>query len=162
MSFYTFIQLAAVLTTGLIAGLFYGYDCSVIRGLGNLPDDQYVSAFQSINKAILNPYFFTGFMGALVLLPAATLTSLKSDSMTPFFLLLTATLIYAAGVFGVTVIGNVPLNEKLEQFDTLRSNSTATALARRQFEATWNTWHRIRTIASIVCFALALASLIRK
>jgi len=45
-------------TTSLIAGLFYAYSCSVNPGLRRLADKEYLTAMQSINKAILNPVFF--------------------------------------------------------------------------------------------------------
>ena len=45
MTIYTIIQVAAVVLAGLAAGLFYSYDCSVVNGLGNLSDKEYLSAF---------------------------------------------------------------------------------------------------------------------
>ena len=73
-------------TTGLIAGLFYSYSCSVNPGLAKLPDEGYVAAMQSINREILNPVFFATFIGTLLLLPISTWmhfgsgTSKTSDS----------------------------------------------------------------------------------
>ena len=62
----------AATTTALIAGLLYAYSCSVNIGLGRLADAEYISAMQSINKAIQNPLFFISFMGTLLLLPLCT------------------------------------------------------------------------------------------
>ncbi len=64
MAFYQIIQAVAALLTGLAAGLFYSYACSVTGALGRLPDREYVMAFQSINTAILNAWFFASFMGS--------------------------------------------------------------------------------------------------
>jgi uncharacterized membrane protein len=49
--------LIAVILTGLIAGLFFAYACSVNLGLTRLADAEYLKAMQSINGAILNPWF---------------------------------------------------------------------------------------------------------
>ena len=49
----------AATTTALIAGLLYAYSCSVNIGLGRLADAEYISAMQSINKAIQNPLFLS-------------------------------------------------------------------------------------------------------
>ena len=117
MSINALTQIATILLTGLVAGLFYGYDCSVIRGLGALPDKSFLSAFQSINREILNLYFFISFMGSLLLLPLATWLNYNSGISNSFYFLLAATLIYAIAVFGVTVFGNVPLNNILDQFN---------------------------------------------
>lgn len=63
-----YTQYVAIVFTGLAAGLLYGYDCSVIKGMKNVPDHTYVQSFQSINHAIQNPYFFLTFFGAVAAL----------------------------------------------------------------------------------------------
>ena len=60
---------AATLTTGLMAGLYYAYAISVMLGLSMTDDRTFLSAMQQINVAILNPWFFVSFFGALVSLP---------------------------------------------------------------------------------------------
>jgi uncharacterized membrane protein len=149
----------SALLSGLVAGLFYGYDCSVIKGLGKLNDKEYLSAFQSINKAILNPYFFVGFMGCLLLLPVATWVSFNQVPATCFYLLLSSTIVYMAAVFAVTIFGNVPLNEHMAAMDLSPLSETDISVVRKHFENKWNGFHRIRTIASVVSFALALLSI---
>lgn len=153
------LQIAAILLTGLLAGLFYGYDCSVIKGLGNLQNDAYLQAFQSINKAILNPYFFVSFMGCLLVLPVASWLSYKSGAS--FYLLIAASLVYFIGVFGVTICCNVPLNEQLANFQLSSATENEISAMRKTFEHSWNTWHRIRTIAAIGAFGLTILSLLK-
>ena len=46
---------AATITTGLMAGLYYAYACSVMPGLSRTDDRTFVSAMQQINVAIINP-----------------------------------------------------------------------------------------------------------
>jgi len=89
-----FVQFAAILLTGLVAGLLFGYSCSVVAGLGDLSAREYILAFQSINRAILNPYFFSVFFGSPVILVAATYKSYKKEQGTvQFNYLLAASLI---------------------------------------------------------------------
>ena len=57
---------AATLTTGLMAGLYYAYAISVMLGLSMTDDRTFLSAMQQINVAIINPWFFVSFFGALV------------------------------------------------------------------------------------------------
>lgn len=160
ISLVQLIQFAAILLTGLLAGLFYGYDCSVIKGLGNLQNDAYLQSFQSINKAILNPYFFLSFMGCLLVLPIASWLSYKSGA--PFYLLTAASLVYLIGVFAVTVCCNVPLNDQLANFQISTATESEISAMRKTYEASWNAWHKIRTIASIVAFSLAVLSLLKQ
>jgi uncharacterized membrane protein len=162
MSTLSLIQLAAILLTGLVAGLFYAYDCSVIGGLGQLGDKEYLHAFQSINKAILNPYFFLSFMGSLVVLPIATWMSYKGVSPLSFYLLLAATIFYVIGVFGVTMVANVPLNNRVEKTNLSTLSADALATLRQKFEPKWNTFNHIRTYAAILSFLLAIVSIIKR
>lgn len=159
MTSLNIILFLSALLSGLVAGLFYGYDCSVIKGLGNLNDREYLSAFQSINKAILNPYFFASFMGCLLLLPIATWSSFNQLPAICFYLLLSSAIVYLVAVFVVTIFGNVPLNEQLAAMDLNALSETDITAARKHFENKWNGFHRFRTIASVTSFALTLLSI---
>src|SRR6478736_3294280 len=92
-------QCAAILLSGLLAGLMYGYDCSILKGLAKLPDEQYLQAFRSFNTTIQNPYFMTSFLGSLLVLPIATWLGYNNFSSLSFYLLLSASLLYFIGVF---------------------------------------------------------------
>lgn len=162
MTLSTSLQIIVVLLTGLLAGLFYGYDCSVIGGLGQLHDKNYLLAFQSINKAILNPYFFLSFMGSLILLPLVTFVSYKNGIDTSFYFLLTASVLYTIGVVGITMLGNVPLNNLLNQVDLLNASENELLALREKFESSWNSLHQWRTYASISTFVLCILSLSKK
>ena len=162
MTIYTIIQVAAVVVTGLAAGLFYSSDCSVLRGLGNLTDRESLSAIQSINRAILNPYFFISFMGSLVMLPIAAWMSYKNGQPASFYYMLSAAILYAAGVFGITIAGNVPLNNMLDKFDIPHASAEALQVMRQKFEAKWNMLQHARTSSAILAFILCIISLTKR
>jgi len=152
----------SVLLSALITGLLYGYACSVNPGLSKLTDCEYLKAMQSINKEILNPYFFVSFAGTLFILPIATWYSKSHASPTSFYLLLAATVIYIAGVIGITALGNIPLNNGLAKFNILTADTTSLAQQRAAFESGWNKFHLVRTMFSILTTALAIAASITK
>jgi uncharacterized membrane protein len=154
-------QFTAVLLTGLVSGLFYGYQCSVIKGLADLENDVYLKSFQSINKVIQNPLFFINFIGSLIVLPIACWLSFKHNNMIGFYLMLSATLIYFIGVFGVTIFCNVPLNNQLDNFSIVNAKSNEIAKMRKAFEKPWNAYHIVRTIAAVISFGLAILSIIK-
>jgi hypothetical protein len=58
---------AAVLTMGLMAGVFGLYTHTIMPGLRRTDDRTFVGAFQSMDKAIINPWFMAAFLGALIL-----------------------------------------------------------------------------------------------
>ena len=162
MTLYNSIHVLSIVLVGLAAGLFYGWDCSIIGGLGKLSDKEYLTAFQSINRVILNPYFLISFMGSLIALAIATWLNYKTGNLDSFYYLLAATLVYAIGLFGVTMLGNVPLNNLLDRFDISNASTEAINAMRQKFEAKWNMLHHIRTYAAILSFLLSIISLMKK
>lgn len=161
----TMIQLIIILTIlacGLIAGLFYSYSCSINPGLKNLSDTGYLQSMQQINRAILNPVFFASFMGTLILLPLSTWLGHGYFSSTQFYYFLAATIIYVVLTFGVTIAGNVPLNEALDRFDINSATTEQIQQHRQQFESKWNQLHLIRTLASVSSFLLTILGTIQK
>ncbi len=156
------ILLLTMLFSGLMAGLFFAYACSVNPGLHTLSDSEYLKAMQSINEKIQNRYFFTVFMGILVLWPAAAWIQYKTVDRTTFYLFLSAAIIYYAGVFGVTVLGNIPLNNQLAGLDINGMDSRSMASFRSNFEVKWNTYHLIRTVLSVVSFLLTVIASLRR
>ncbi|MFD2936231.1 anthrone oxygenase family protein [Spirosoma flavum] len=148
----------AAITTALMAGLFYAYSCSVNPGLNRLSDTAYVTAMQSINRAIQNPIFFISFFGAPILLLINTWVHYSQPLSSRFWLLLGATIIYLVGVVGVTILGNIPVNEGLESFDVQTASLEEIAAQRATFESPWNKLHTIRTLASILALVLVITA----
>jgi uncharacterized membrane protein len=146
--------------TALMAGLFYSYSFSVVPAFKSLNDAEYIAGMQSINKAIQNPVFFTGFFGTLILLPVSAYLNYFQHPSLQFWLLFIAAIIYFAGVFGVTVVGNIPLNNALEKFNLQNATKDAISLQRRLFERPWNNLNTIRTISSIISLVLTIIACI--
>ncbi|WP_343642512.1 anthrone oxygenase family protein [Chryseobacterium sp.] len=148
MKMTTLVLIITAVLAALIGGLFYAYSCSVVLGLGKLSDTEYLKAMQNINREILNPVFFMSFMGTVVLLPLSTF--LLRGQQPVFIFLLLATLAYLIGVFGVTVAGNVPMNDTLDKFDISGSTAEAIRQMRENFENRWNFLNNIRTVFSVI------------
>ncbi|UKB85821.1 DUF1772 domain-containing protein [Chryseobacterium sp. MEBOG06] len=154
----TLVLLITAVLTALIGGLFYAYSCSVVLGLGKLSDAEYLKAMQSINREILNPVFFMSFIGTAILLPISVF--LFRGQQPVFIFLLIAALAYLIGVFGVTVAGNVPMNDTLDKFDISTSTAEAIKQMRDNFESRWNFLNNIRTSFSVISIILVVCSCI--
>ncbi|HVU54232.1 MAG TPA: anthrone oxygenase family protein [Puia sp.] len=139
---------------GLSAGVFFAWSCSVLPGLKLLAPREYILAFQSMNRAIQNPVFLLCFLGAGVALALAT-WMYRGDSVR-CGLLLAASVLYIVGVLGVTMAGNVPLNEALDKFDVGAATSEQMARQRELFEGAWMRLHNWRSVAAVVSFALSV------
>jgi uncharacterized membrane protein len=60
-----------------------------------------------------------------------------------FALLLASSVLYIASSFGLTIVGNVPLNQRLAKFDVTKASDNEIAHARTGFEKPWNRLHTI-------------------
>ncbi len=155
MNLETALLGGGIVTTGLMSGLLYGWSVSVIPGTKRVPSGNYVDTMQHINRAIINPAFIIPFMGIPLVLGGAAAMQFRAGDHRRGWLLTGATVTYLVGVLGVTVGGNVPLNDALDAFDLRGSTSDAVEQRRTTYERPWNRWHHLRTIASVGSFALA-------
>ena len=73
-----------------------------------------------------------------------------------FWFLLAATIVYLIGGFGVTILGNVPLNKALDGFNLQSASEETIAMQRAKFEGRWNNLNIIRTIASTIAIILII------
>lgn len=154
MTVQNIILVVAAMVTALMAGLFYAFSCAVNLGLARLSNAEYISAMQSINRAIQNPVFFAAFFGAPIFLLLSTF--LHYGQSMRFRFLLAATVIYLIGTFGITVFGNVPLNNALDGFNLETASEEEIALQRANFEMRWNNLNTVRTVYSTLAVILVV------
>ena len=112
---------------------------------------------QRVNVVVLNPLFLGVFVGTAVLGVACVVASLSSWSTPRSLLLLAAALFYSLGSFLVTMVCNVPMNNRLARLDPA---STEAAAYWPVYVREWSKWNHVRTAASVAsaaCGALALA-----
>jgi uncharacterized membrane protein len=146
----TLSLILATLTMGLVTGALVVFQHTIMPGLATTDDRTFVSAFQSIDKAIMNPWFMIGgFMGALIFTLIATFTQFGR----PTFLWIAVALVLYVIVFVITMTVNVPLNDALKAAG-LPDDPADLAAVREAFdEAKWRAWNLVRAIASTVAFA---------
>ena len=153
----TIVFFITVLLNALSTGFFFAWSVSVILGTKKVGYLTYLETMQSINREILNPVFFIVFFGSLIGLGITTY--LQFNNKTVFVLVLASTIIYLIGTFGVTAFGNVTLNNELEALNITKLNLIELKDFRTYYESTWNHFHGIRTISSMVSFILLLISI---
>ena len=149
---------AATLTTGLMAGLYYAYAISVMLGLSMTDDRTFLSAMQQINVAILNPWFFIIFFGALVFTALAGVLHLQADWRGVLPWIAAALVLYAATLL-ITFGFNVPLNNELAAAGESERIANLAAV-RERFEGSWVRWNIARAVASTVAFGCLIWALV--
>lgn len=151
----TIVLLLTTLLTGLLAGIFFTWSNAITPGIGRLDDINYLSAFQNMNRTIVNPLFLIIIMGP-VFLSFVTAYLYKSNHSNILWLLLLAAILYFVGVFLVTIIGNIPLNNLLDKTDLTNISLEEARSLRDKFELKWNNLHLVRTITSTLSFLLLI------
>jgi len=149
------VLVAATVTSGLLAGLFYAYSVSVMRGLARTADRTFVESMRQINVAILNGWFALGFVGAPLATALALVVHFDGDDRAAVAWIALA-LVSALFTLAVTLTVNVPLNDELAS-----AEAGDAGVARGRFEGRWVRWNLARTISSAAGFGflvLALAS----
>ena len=139
----------ATLTMGLATGAFALYAHTIMPGLKKTDDRTFVAAFQSMDRAIINPWFMlTAFGGALVLTIAALVTNLGRDTL-PWVAV--ALGLYVVAVV-ITLAVNVPLNDAIKAAGDPDRIQDLAAVRERFDEARWATFNVIRTLLSAGAF----------
>jgi len=150
------LTLMGALGAGLVAGIFFAFSAFVMTALGRLSAPKGISAMQSINVAVLNPVFFSVFFGTGAVSLALAIAALAEWSSPASLYLLGGALLYVVGCVLVTVMFNVPLNNKLKAVNPESSDGASLWSA---YLTTWTAWNTVRTVASLaasVLFILAI------
>jgi len=137
---------AALVTTGLMAGVYLAFSIAVLPGIARDDDRTFVLAMRGMNAAILNPVFAVVFGGPLVLGLVAVATRLPSSHRDDLGWVALALGLYVITLV-VTAVVNVPLNNRLDTTEPVEE-------ARAVFERRWVRWNVVR---SMVCTASFVA-----
>ena len=140
----------ASLGAALIGGVFFAFSSFVMKALARVPPAEGIAAMQSINVVVLNPSFLGVFTGTAVLslLIAAVAATGWGTATAPWFL--AGAVLYVAGTFLVTALGNVPLNKQLAAVAPADAGSLPV------WEDYLDRWTRLNTIRACAAMASAL------
>jgi uncharacterized membrane protein len=142
--------LGATVTMGLIAGVFTLFAHTIMPGLRNTDDRTFVAAFQSIDRAIINPWFMTtAFIGALAFTGAAVLLNVGRAPL-PWIVVALALYVVA---FAVTVAVNVPLNDAIKAAGNSDHIRDLAGVRERFHETRWAAWNVVRAVTTTSAFA---------
>jgi len=153
---------AAILTTGLMAGVFGLYTHTIMPGLRHTDDRTFVGAFQSMDKAIMNGWFMAAFLGALVLTGLAAALHFSADRRNLLPWIGAAFALYLIAVI-ITMAVNVPLNDGLKAAGDPARIGDIAAVRRHFRESRWSAWNLVRTVTSTAAFgSLVAAAMLRR
>ena len=156
---FFFLCQFSVVGYALLGGVFLAFSDFIMRSLAHTSGRGGIEAMQVINREVFRYVFMALFLGlvpvSLVLAGYATFVFSGAGAT----LVALSGMIYLVGVFGITLVCNVPLNEALARMDLTTDDTqrfwTDTYLPR------WTFWNSVRTTACTVACALLLLGLLR-
>lgn len=151
---------ASVLCTGLMAGLFFAYDISVMPGLAELDDRTYTAAMQRFNAVIDGSALFgLVFLATLACTVASAVVAFRKGRRAVALPLVVAAVCYLA-MLVITVAINLPLNAELA---ALGDPSTARDLPAvvEDFKSVWVPVNVVRTVLCVLSLGALCSALVR-
>ena len=149
--------LLAALGAGLVAGSFFAFSAYTLPALRRLPPAAGITAMQSIIAAIKTPLFLVVFFGTATLAGLLGLAAPLEWSKPGALYLLIGSLLYLNGPFGVTLMKNLPLNNKLA---AAKPGSAEGAKFWQEFLSSWSIWNHIRTVMSLAACASFIVAMV--
>ncbi len=141
----------SALGCAVMAGLYFAFSAFIMRALGEIGRAAGIAAMNAINRVILRSLFMPIYLGSTLTGLALAVIALLSWGEPGAAAMLAGAVIYVLGMFGVTKVRNVPLNNRLMAAD----DAGTWAL----YLSVWTRWNHVRTLASaagLVLFVLAL------
>jgi uncharacterized membrane protein len=138
----------AAVGSGLIGGVFLVFSVSIMPAFARLEKTHGIAVMQAINLTIVRSPFVVVFIGTVA---ACVLQVVLEPADVAGWI---GAALYVLGTFGVTIVGNVPLNNRLDRTDLADPEDFWAVYARR-----WTTLNHVRTVAGIgAAVALTLAA----
>lgn len=152
------LTILAALGCGLMAGVFFAFSTFVMKALARLPLGEGISAMQSINVTVINPWFLGVFLLTAADCVLLAVVSLQRWEDRGALYLLSGGALYFVGTFLVTLIFNVPKNKALAALS--RADPRGATLWPHYFSS-WTAWNHVRTAAALAAAAVFTVALMQ-
>lgn len=142
---------------GLIAGLYFAFSAFIMTAFSRIEQAHGVAAMNAINATILQSAFMPIFLGttlaALVLAILAAFRWGQPGSTA----MIVGGLVYVLGMFVVTMVFNVPLNNSLAAVGPADAPAVWA-----HYLKDWTWWNHVRTLSSLAASAFFIAAIAAK
>jgi uncharacterized membrane protein len=112
---------------------------------------------QHINRKVFRTLFMVLLIGMAIVSPLMAVVAFWQVSGPASAWIIAAAVTYVIGTFGVTVVFNVPMNERL---DRMAHDSAVAAAYWNRYVSAWSFWNTVRTIASAAAAIFMLMAVV--
>jgi uncharacterized membrane protein len=141
---------------GLLAGLYFAFSAFIMTALGRIGQAAGIAAMNAINIAIVQSLFMPIFLATSAASAALAVIALLRWSEPGAMAMVAGGALYVLGMFVVTMIFNVPLNDALAAADPASHEAT---LLWARYLTDWTLWNHVRTVSSTAACALFIAAI---
>ena len=153
ISLLVWLDKVAIISFGFIGGVYFAFSFFVMQSLKKTSASDAIRTMNTINLVILKSpfmilFFFSSFIAFILFLENLILYKLMSNEGF-------ASLIFLLGMFICTATKNVPLNNKLADFDFNDSNCNP-EIEWNDYYKNWIKWNHVRTTSCFTSMVLLL------
>ncbi|OKO71895.1 anthrone oxygenase family protein [Bradyrhizobium sp. AS23.2] len=141
---------------GLMAGIYFAFSTFIMTALSRLDQAEGIAAMNAIIVDIVRSLFMPLFLGTTVAGAALVVMGALRVSEPGAVSTIAGGGLYVIGMFVVTMVFNVPLNNTLAAVGPSASEAASVWAA---YLKDWTFWNHVRTVASAVACALFVAAL---
>jgi uncharacterized membrane protein len=149
----------AALGAALIAGTFFAFSAILLPALSRLAEASGIAAMQSILVTIKRSPFLLVLFGTALLAALLGIAAPFRWSEPDALYLLAGSLLYLSGPFGITLLRNMPLNNRLAH---VRPDGETGAKVWREYLPAWSWWNHVRVAAALAASACFIMALVRQ
>lgn len=139
------ILLIAGLLMALIAGVFLSFSDFVMRGLVQASSGGGAAGMVGLNRTVYKSAFMVLLMGFLPVSIALAIFSILQIEGAAMVFVVAGSGVYVLGVMAVTGLGNVPMNQRL---DDLSDRATEMKAYWVEYAVRWTRLNHVRTASS--------------
>lgn len=149
----------ATIVGAAAGGMMYVFSTFVMRGLDGIDSREAIAAMRGINVAAnSSPAFLLAYFGAAILALAVGVVAVTQLRQAGSWWLL-AGAVFAILAAIITVVFNVPLNNRLDGADPVGLSAADAAREWQAYFSTWTAWNHVRTVTAFLGAALMLVGL---
>lgn len=141
---------------GLMGGVYFAFSTFVMTALGRLDQAAGIAAMNAINVDIVRSLFMPLFFGTTIAGAAVVVMGVLRLSEPGAVSMIAGGGLYVVGMFVVTVVFNVPLNDALA---AVQPSSPEAGVVWAAYLKDWVFWNHVRTVASAVASGLSIVAL---
>ena len=145
------------LWSAIVGGVFSAFSEFIMSALLKTETSGAIEAMQHINRDVIRTQFVAGILSITGFSVLFTLYSVAVFEGAALITLTIASLVYVSSVFLMTMLGNVPMNNRLESLDHTSAEAKSYWL---KYGETWTRLNHFRSIGSILTAGLYLVAAI--